>query len=133
MDRINTLLKEQYWIIDILPEQVPENAKGQYFAVEKYFMRGENLAVIQEKKTNIILKLNCYMNIYIDDMGDNPAPELLSKSIRQTELNILTGNSLIVADPDDTYMTVYNPDKHLLDLIRKIATAEGMFVWKPLQ
>ena len=131
MDRINTLLKEQYWIIDILPEQVPENAKGQYFAVEKYFMRGENLAVIQEKKTNIILKINCYYDILVEGMGDNPDPESLSKSIRKRELNILTGNSLIVTDPDDTHMTLYNPDQKLLELMRTIAMAEGLFVWKP--
>ncbi len=33
------LLEKPYWIVDILPEQVPENADGQYFSVERYFLR----------------------------------------------------------------------------------------------
>ena len=131
MDRIDSLLKKQYWIIDIFPKQVPDNARGQYFTIEKYYMRGKNLADVQEKKTNIILKINCYYDIFVDGMGDNPDPESLSKSIRKRELNILTGNSLIVTDPDDTYMTLYNPDQELLELMRTIAMAEGLFVWKP--
>ena len=32
---IDDLLQLPYWIIDILPEQVPKDGLGQYFAVEK--------------------------------------------------------------------------------------------------
>ena len=131
MDRIASLLEKQYWVIDILPEQVLKNSGGQYFAIEKYYLQGDRIAVIQEKKTNIILKLNCYQDIFVEEMGDNPDPESLSKSIRQRGLNILTGNSLIVTDSEDTYMTVYNPDEHLLELVRSLAVSEGLFVWKP--
>ena len=35
------LLQCPYWIIDILPSQVPENSPGQYFTVEKYFLQGD--------------------------------------------------------------------------------------------
>ena len=35
---IDDLLQLPYWIIDILPEQVPKDSPGQYFAVEKYFL-----------------------------------------------------------------------------------------------
>ena len=33
---IDELLQLPYWNIDILPEQVPKDSPGQYFAVEKY-------------------------------------------------------------------------------------------------
>jgi hypothetical protein len=44
---------------------------------------------------------------------------------------ILIGNSVILSEPDDTHMTVFNPDEQLFELIRTISTAEGLFVWKP--
>ncbi len=36
---VEELLQCPYWIIDILPLQVPEDSPGQYFAVEKYFLQ----------------------------------------------------------------------------------------------
>ena len=44
---------------------------------------------------------------------------------------ILTGSSMIVSQPDETYLTVYDPDDELLDLIRDLAFSVGMFVWQP--
>ena len=35
---IDELLQCSYWIIDILPSQVPKDSPGQYFAVEDYFL-----------------------------------------------------------------------------------------------
>ncbi len=32
---------------------------------------------------------------------------------------------------DDHYMTIYNPDEDLLELVRQCAHAEGLFVWGP--
>lgn len=34
-DNIDDLLRKPYWIIDILPKQVPSNSEGQYFAIEQ--------------------------------------------------------------------------------------------------
>ena len=31
---------------------------------------------------------------------------------------------------DDTYMTVYDPDSRILDKLRMLAGAEGLFVWE---
>ena len=38
-DMMGALLEGPYWIVDILPEQVPADAAGQYFAVERYFLQ----------------------------------------------------------------------------------------------
>lgn len=42
----------------------------------------------------------------------------------------MLGDSMILSEPDDTHMTVFNPDKELMDLIREISSSEGLFVWK---
>ena len=41
-------------------------------------------------------------------------------------------NTLIVSNKDDTYLTVYNPVEHVLTLIRRLASAEGLYVWRPV-
>ena len=38
---------------------------------------------------------------------------------------------MILSEPDDTHMTVFNADEKLLELIRVIASGEGLFVWSP--
>ena len=42
----------------------------------------------------------------------------------------MLGNAMILSEPDDTHLTVFNPNKELLDLIRAVAASEGLFVWK---
>lgn len=128
---IDELLLTPYWIIDILPEQVPKDSSGQYFAVEKYYLAGDRLADIKQKHINVILKLNCYRDISLDEESSlNPPPERIAEEMRSRYLCIMTGGSMIISEPDDTYMTLYNPDKKLLELVKTIASGEGLFVWK---
>ena len=129
---IEELLQCPYWIVDILPSQVPKDSPGQYFAVEKYFLQGNRLEAIKQKHINLILKLNCYRDISIDDETViNPLPELVADEMKKRYLYIRTGESMILSEPDDTHLTVFNPDAQLLELIRQIASGEGLFVWKP--
>ena len=39
--------------------------------------------------------------------------------------------ALIVVPTDSTCMTLYNPAPRLLDEVRAIASACGLFVWRP--
>ena len=39
-------------------------------------------------------------------------------------------NVMIDYDHNDSYLTVYDPDWALLDKIRALAAAEGLFVWR---
>ena len=128
---IDELLKTSYWVIDILPAQVPKGGPGQYFAVEKYFLDEKRLAAIKEKHINLVLKLNCYRQISIDGGAGNPAPELVAAEMRKRYLHIMVDESMILSEPDDADLTIFNPDAELLDLIREIAAGEGLYVWKP--
>lgn len=130
---IDELLQKPYWIIDILPEQVPADSPGQYFAVEKYFLGKEQLDRIKQKHIDLILKLNCYRRISIDEEEEgNPSPERIANEMRERYLYIMLNDSMILSEPDDTHMTVFNPDKETLELIRKLAAGEGLYVWQPL-
>ena len=133
-DRIEKLLQSEYWIVDILPAQVPKDSPGQYFAVEKYFLQEERLAEIKQKHINLVLKLNCYRDISIDgETACNPLPERIAGEMRSRYLYLMTGDAMILSEPDDTHLTVFHPDPELLALIRQIAAGEGLFVWQPGQ
>ena len=129
---VEELLQCPYWIIDILPSQVPEDSPGQYFSVEKYFLQGERLEEIKQKHIDLILKLNCYRDISIgDETVINPLPDHIADEMKRRYLYIMIGESMILSEPDDTHLTVFDPDPQLLELIRQIASGEGLFVWKP--
>ena len=130
-DKIEELLEKPYWVIDILPEQVPEKDGGQFFAVEAWFLKDPAL---RRKQASFLLKLNCYYDLTIvrdEEEIRNPKPEESAALIGREYLNILVGRSaLIAADPTDIYMTLYNPDEKMLGLIGKLATAEGLYARK---
>ena len=129
MSRIDELLNTPYWIVDILPAQVPKGSPGQYFTIEDFFLH-EQLAVIKRKHLNVILKLNYYMDISLK--GElNPPPERIRTVMDEEYVYILAGDSMILSEPDDTHLTVFNPDDRLLELLMPIAAGEGLFVWKP--
>ena len=120
MDRAETierLLQTPYWVVDILPEQVPKDSPGQYFAVEKYFLAWTQLAAVKQKQINVILKLNCYLDLSLDEETEvNPPPEQIAEAMRTRYVNIMLDDAMIVSEPDDTCMTVYHPDEALLRL-----------------
>lgn len=127
---IDELLQAPYWIVDILPEQVPKDSPGQYFAVEDYYLTEPRRSAIKQKHINVVLKLNCYRSIWLDEEVD-PPPERIADEMLRRHLCIMVDDSMIVSEPDCTYMTVYAPDEKLLELIRVISGGEGLFVWKP--
>ena len=130
--KVEELLQTEYWIIDILPSQVPKGSPGQYFAVEEYFLQDARLSEIKQKHIDLVLKLNCYRDISLDgEMTVNPSPEHIADEMRKRYLYIMTGESMILSEPDDTHMTVFHPDPQLLDLIKAVSVGESLFVWQP--
>ena len=139
---IEESLERPYWVIDILPKQVPADSKGQYFRIEKYFLEHPQIDDIYRKFIHILLKLNCYEDIDVSHDGEewitNPTPHELEAALlkrmadKQMFYIILkSADVLITVSGDDTYMTVYNPTEEVLELIGSLAGSEGLFMWKP--
>ncbi len=137
---IETLLNKPYWVIDFLPEQVPDGNAGQFFAVEEYYLREPALSTLRRRFTDILLKLNCYYDFQVcaadsEEFVRNPAPDVLAARILGAQENLCIllprEDALITLDRDDTCMTVYNPSETLLNRLRLLATAEGLFLWQP--
>ena len=127
-------------IIDILPKQVPAGAAGQYFKAERYFL--SRLDEISRKFARVLIRLNCYYDLQMSTDGEtwilNKSPEDLARRFEESAashspLSILIGSddALVTFSGDNHYMTIYNPDEELLELVRQCAQAEGLFVWGP--
>lgn len=127
---IEDLLQTPYWIIDILPERVPKDSPGQYFAIEDYYLQGTRLEAIKRKHVGLVLKLNCYRDISLDEEETlNPPPERIADTLFRRYTYIRIGEAMLLSEPDDTHMTLFNPDGELLRLVKALAAGEGLFVW----
>lgn len=125
---IDELLETPYWIIDILPKRVPKDSPGQYFTVEDYYL-DERLAELKQKHIDLALKLNCYLDLTVEDEL-NPPPAKLAEIMRERYVYLLLGDAMILSEPDDTHLTLFNPEESLLALVKELAAGEGLYVWK---
>ena len=143
-DMMGALLEGPYRIVDILPKQVPSDAAGQYFAVERFFLHRERIVPLRRKYAEILLRLNCYhdMAVSFDSCASwetNPDPESFAERVTGLSGNEFLRavfpqqNAMIDYDRSDTFLTVYDPGAALLDKVRAFAAAEGLFVWSPPQ
>lgn len=136
---VEDFLSKPYWIIDILPKQVPADAGGQYFTIEKYFLSPPHVDAIYHKFANVMLKLNCYEDIMVfqvenESWQENPAPEDLEQMVlgRKPMFVVLNQSHAMISIPGDEHsMTVYGANDETLRLLGSIASAEGLHVWKP--
>lgn len=136
------LLEGPWWVADILPEQVPRGAPGQYFAVDRYFRQPERLAALYRGFAEILLRLNCYDTMAVSfDGGErwetDPAPQEFADALSGLRGNAFLRalfperGAMIDVEPGDTWMTVYCPDAALRARIGALAAAQGLFFWQP--
>ena len=136
---IEPFLTKPYWIIDILPKQVPANSSGQYFAIEKHLLSSPQVDCIYRKFAGVLLKLNCYVDLAVFKVEDeswmeNPAPDDLERLVlerRPLFVVLKQSQTMLSITGDDHNMTLYGADEETLQLISSIASAEGLSVWKP--
>ena len=129
-----------YWIIDILPMQVPMHSPGRYFEVERNFR--SHLDDILRKFASLLNKLNCYCHLEVgwdgESFTDDFAPEALDRLFEKANsspvplyIRVNSSDAVFVYSGGDHYLTLYEPDSELLNLVRSLASAEGLFVWSP--
>ena len=143
-EMMGELLEGPYRIVDILPEQVPANAGGQYFAVERYYLQPERIRALRRRYAEILLRLNCYydMAVSFDSCASwetNPDPEAFAERVAGLRGNdflravFAEQKAMVDCEPEETWLTVYDPDEVLLPKLTALAAAEGFFVWSPPQ
>lgn len=139
-------LDKPYWIVDILPRQVPAHDGGQYFVIEEYLRDSAYLYEFYRHLARMLLKLNCYYELAVgpvasDARETNPRPKRLEALVRACPLaegdarmlavEVPAEGACLVIDGNDLNATLYGPSPALLDDMRALAASEGLFVWKP--
>lgn len=137
------LLEKPYWVIDFLPVQVPQGSRGQFFAIEQYYLTEPRHERLCRQFADVLLKLNCYHDLTVYHEGDewvkNPEPETLVawlwEALQHGHLCALIddGESLIMASGGEICLTLYNPSVTLLELVQQLASAAGLYLWQPAQ
>ena len=141
---IEDYLESSYWVIDLLPRQVPAQSRGQYFRIEEHYRKPPRIDTLYRRFADILLKLNCYEDMAFGTDGEqwetNPLPTQIEAMVRQSlsDLSMLyvmlpAVETLITLSADDTYMTIYNPSAETLELLAPLVASEGLFLWKPEQ
>ena len=141
---IEEYLETSYWVIDLLPRQVPAHSRGQYFRIEEHFRSCPLIDALYRRFTDSLLKLNCYEDLSFSTDGDhwetNPLPTQIEAMVRQSlsDLSMLyvmlpAEETLITLSADDIYMTIYNLSAEILELLAPLVASEGLFIWKPEQ
>ena len=134
MDKLERILEAPCFILDILLGRVPRRKAKEYAELEKEYLHTEEL---EKKFFNVLMKLRCYYDLKIvlpdGEETDDITVADLKESVGRKYLQILVEDSLIVSDPDDTNLTVYNPDERLLSLLETLCMGEGLYLWQPEQ
>ena len=140
------IFERPYWVVDVLPRQVPAQCGGQFFAVEEYLLGHPLIDTTYSHHAALLLKLNCYYELSIvdpqtDDRIDNPEPEALVGMVCGLVSDDAPSRSLLVEVPSEhavflldgtcLNMTLYDPTDELLKTVYQLAGAEGLFVWQP--
>ena len=140
---IQELLQQPYYVMDILPRQVPADGGGQYFKVEKFYLNDAER--LSRQHADVLLKLNCYYDLLFSHDSEhwqlNPEPETIVRMVKacmsedSTEaclyVTLAEDSLLLTLQRDTTHMTLYNPTDEFLQLLCLLASAVGLFVWSP--
>ena len=68
---VENLLEQPYWVIDFLPMQVPQDARGLFFAVEQYYLTGIRHERLINQLADVVLQ--CGSNESPLEHGSVPA------------------------------------------------------------
>jgi len=132
------LFRKPAFLIDIFPKTVPPKADGRYFEAERFFQRSRR--EIFGRFTAILMKLYCYHDMeLVTEEGARPAEARLladlvddceSRRLSYVHFFLPEEEVLITLFSGDLYMTVYNSQGALSELISQLAGSEGLFFYQ---
>ena len=136
------LLDQDYYVIDSLPRQVKKEDGFFFFEVEEYLFSEKEIKHLSEKFVRIVLKALCYFEFSIrtDKWIETSTPfelaDIISKVVFEQKgcVHILLSEEkvLIEINGGDLFITVINCNDRAEDILKVLATSEGLF-WRKVE
>ena len=141
---VERLLEDDYWIIDILPSQIPIEKQREYRALTDEYSESGKVAELHWQYADILTFINNRFSTAMlcmpeDEWTISPADTAVTDAvIRHTERGCV---DLLLPDEDvlfslqaeDLNITVYHPTEEILSLLRQAVSKQGFYIWQTPQ
>lgn len=141
---VERLLEDDYWIIDILPSQIPIEKQAEYRALTDEYFESGKIAELHRRYAEILTMINSRYNTAMlcmpeDEWTISPHNnDVKDAVIHHTErgcvdLLLTEEETLISLQAEDLYITVYHPTEEILSLLRQAVSESGFYIWQTPQ
>ena len=141
---VERLLEDDYWIIDILPSQIPIEKQAEYRALTDEYFESGKVAQLHRRYADILTMINSRFKTAMlcmpeDEWTISPDDVAVKDAvIHHTErgcvdLLLPEEETLISLQAEDLYITVYHPTEEILSLLRQAVSESGFYIWQTPQ
>ena len=141
---VDRLLEDDYWIIDILPSQIPIEKQAEYRALTDEYFESGKVAQLHRRYADILTMINSRFKTAMlcmpeDEWTISPDDVAVKDAvIHHTErgcvdLLLPEEETLISLQAEDLYITVYHPTEEILSLLRQAVSESGFYIWQTPQ
>ncbi len=141
---VERLLEDDYWIIDILPSQIPVGKQAEYRALTDEYFESGKVAELHRRYADILTMINGRFKTAMlcmpeDEWTISPCDIAVKDAvIHHTErgcvdLLLPEEETLISLQSEDLYITVYHPTEEILSLLRQAVSESGFYIWQTPQ
>ena len=141
---VERLLEDDYWIIDILPSQIPIEKQAEYRALTDEYFESGKVAQLHRRYADILTMINSRFKTAMlcmpeDEWTISPDDVAVKDAvIHHTEqgcvdLLLTEEETLISLQAEDLYITVYHPTEEILSLLRQAVSESGFYIWQTPQ
>ncbi len=141
---VERLFEDDYWIIDILPSQIPIEKQAEYRALTDEYYESGKIAQLHRRYADILTMINSRFKTAMlcmpeDEWTISPDDVAVKDAvIHHTErgcvdLLLPEEETLISLQAEDLYITVYHPTEEILSLLRQAVSESGFYIWQTPQ
>ena len=141
---VERLLEDDYWIIDILPSQIPIEKQAEYRALTDEYYESGKIAQLHQRYADILTMINSRFKTAMlcmpeDEWTISPDDVAVKDAvIHHTErgcvdLLLTEEETLISLQAEDLYITVYHPTDEIISLLRQAVSESGFYIWQTTQ
>ena len=141
---VERLLEDDYWIIDILPSQIPIEKQAEYRALTDEYFESGKVAQLHRRYADILTMINSRFKTAMlcmpeDEWTISPHNNDVRDAVMHhtergcVDLLLPEEETLISLQAEDLYITVYHPTEELLSLLRQAVSESGFYIWQTPQ